>query len=511
MSLDFSGTTHKIDFGTGSSLDNLTPFFAFAWVYLDSNAAPDGGRVYQKGLTSNAQFFSPANPLSVEMTTARGTANCSVVALTSNFAAFGTGKWLFVAVINDTTTSGNNKIYVGDLVTLAAEPSAYITQTAGSGTQGNNNGAPAIVGNRANDNRAIDGKIAYVGIWGGVVPSDNQIHQLQFRPMPTSGCKLFAIPGYNGTGTQPDFSGNGHAGTVTSAAVADHVPIVFRRYGQLYVPYAAAAGGSTFTITPAGVLVPTGALVRDTSKVYLGGATPSGFLGKSSNTTWAGSVTPAGAEVRDTSKNVAGSAGSAGSLIRGAQSTLNGFLDPTGAIARLADKAIGGTVTLAGSISHAIAVVVSGVITPIGTLAKDISVFFAGGLTPTGSLSTIRAVLVTFAGAIGLSGAITRLTDKGAGGVVAPSGVIGFDIAAVLRGSITPLGSLGKLTSKFWSGVVGLAGTLAQIVGLVSPPSVLDITGSYIPVLSMTGSYQPALTVTGNYQPALTITGAYDT
>ena len=52
-----------------------------------------------------------------------------------------------------------------------------------------------------------------------------QMQALQFNLHPTTNTLLLSHYGYNGTGTQPDWSGNGHNGTVTGATVADHVPM----------------------------------------------------------------------------------------------------------------------------------------------------------------------------------------------------------------------------------------------------------------------------------------------
>ena len=52
-----------------------------------------------------------------------------------------------------------------------------------------------------------------------------EIQRQQFRPHPLASTLVFCMLGYAGTGTQPDWSGNGNNGTVTGATVADHVPL----------------------------------------------------------------------------------------------------------------------------------------------------------------------------------------------------------------------------------------------------------------------------------------------
>jgi len=52
-----------------------------------------------------------------------------------------------------------------------------------------------------------------------------EIRSLQFHPRVLSGCVLYSHYGFNGTGTQPDWSGKGNSGTVTGATVSNHVPL----------------------------------------------------------------------------------------------------------------------------------------------------------------------------------------------------------------------------------------------------------------------------------------------
>ena len=52
-----------------------------------------------------------------------------------------------------------------------------------------------------------------------------ELRQQQFRTHPVSGTVVFNILGYNGTGTQPDLSGNFNSGAVTGASQTEHVPV----------------------------------------------------------------------------------------------------------------------------------------------------------------------------------------------------------------------------------------------------------------------------------------------
>lgn len=221
--LSFTNSTDKLSCGTGSSLDSLATRTVIAWVYHTSAV---NGRVWQKGLTTASHLLEYGGVgTTVNANVARATTTCTVSATCTNFAVYGLDKWIFVAATNDTGTAGNNKIFMGDLVTHAAEPSGYSSQSAGSGGVTSNAGAASVIGNKSNDSAAFGGRIALVGIWNRVLTA-GEIKVQQFRPRATSGCVYFSILGYAGTGTHGDLSGNGHTGTVTGAAVAAHVPIV---------------------------------------------------------------------------------------------------------------------------------------------------------------------------------------------------------------------------------------------------------------------------------------------
>jgi hypothetical protein len=146
------------------------------------------------------------------------------------------------AVWDTTLTNTDQKLFSGDAVTPLAEPASYSLQQVGAGTVTDTSVRDFLVGNRDTGVAPHVGSIALVALWDRVMSLDELISQ-QFRPRVSDGCALFSLLGYNGTGTQPDWSGNGNVGTVTGATVADHAPIPFRRVGSLYVPYTVAAGG----------------------------------------------------------------------------------------------------------------------------------------------------------------------------------------------------------------------------------------------------------------------------
>ena len=94
------------------------------------------------------------------------------------------------------------------------------TDAAADWTMGSNQGSLA--------NGAIPYTIAWVGVWNRILTL-GELQDQQFNPHVTSGCVLFSHYGWNGTGTQADWSGGVRNGTVTGATLStDHAPIQVR-------------------------------------------------------------------------------------------------------------------------------------------------------------------------------------------------------------------------------------------------------------------------------------------
>jgi hypothetical protein len=155
----------------------------------------------------------------------RTTTALEVEATYANCPTYGTNKWCFAAITMDFNgANGNQKLYHGDLSTLAVEPSAYSLQTVGTGTRPSDASVDAFIGNSSNANVALGGALSIVAVFNRVL-SLGEIQSWQFDPRMMAGCVGLWRLGDNGTGTQPDYSGNGNAGTVTSATQADNPPL----------------------------------------------------------------------------------------------------------------------------------------------------------------------------------------------------------------------------------------------------------------------------------------------
>jgi hypothetical protein len=263
MALTFGAlTTDRVVHGSDASLDNLDPFTCALWVYpttvtgnrvflSKSSAAgsPNGKFFGFEGATTRLQFIQD-----------RVTTDSVYV---TNLSALTTNKWWFIAVsFNSAGAAGEIvNIYQGDLSATLAE-GTYSTATDGSGANRDDSAISLAVGNTtpASPASAFQGRIAWCGVWNREL-SLAELRMQQFRPHKTSGCVLFTHYGFNGTGAQPDWSGNANAGTVTGATVAEHVPLgpAFGWDVDLPAYAVAAAGGHPILHRHGGSISRTGA------------------------------------------------------------------------------------------------------------------------------------------------------------------------------------------------------------------------------------------------------------
>lgn len=235
MSLVYTGgDTDRVDHGSDASLDNINTMTALAWVFIETETANNVVEVVaHKGVgptpeSAYLQWAKTSNTARYRVVKQRETSNLQVLADASAFSVHGLNKDLFfVSTWNTTGSNSDQKIYLGDRSTPAAEPSSYVTQEAGSGAATNDAADPLSVGGDSGG-RSLDGRISYIQIIS-VALTEAEIHKIQFSPLYASrhSSAVLFVPDYgisNGTGTQRDLSGNGNDGTVTGAVVGEHVP-----------------------------------------------------------------------------------------------------------------------------------------------------------------------------------------------------------------------------------------------------------------------------------------------
>lgn len=222
MALDFvTAGTDVVNHGSDTSLDDLSAVTRMFWIKPDVFASNDS--IWGKKQGSINQRFA-INDGSGNLRIFMDLSVATISYITSSLA-LSTGSWHFVSYTFDNagSTGSRTHIYIGGVSTVAAEPTYSLTDDGG-GTYTADAAANYYVGNNGNIANSFDGKIAWHGCWNRVLPLSEILAQ-QFRPHVTSGCVLFCHYGFNGTGSQADWSGNGNAGTVTGATVADHVSL----------------------------------------------------------------------------------------------------------------------------------------------------------------------------------------------------------------------------------------------------------------------------------------------
>lgn len=220
MSLSITASTDKVNCGSDASIDDLQTLTSIAWIWLNPGTT---ARVWHKGVSPNNHYVNLTTS-SLEHLYQRVTTNQNAWAFNANFAAYGRGKWLYIVGVSDPAVSANNKLYMGDLTTAAAEPSAYGTQDTGSGTFNSDTASDLVLGNRSTDGAAFNGKLAWVAMWNRQL-SPTEIEEQRLWPHRTSGCVLLHHLGENGLLTQWDKSLSQNNGTVTGCSVADDPPL----------------------------------------------------------------------------------------------------------------------------------------------------------------------------------------------------------------------------------------------------------------------------------------------
>jgi hypothetical protein len=219
MALDFvTAGTDVVNHGSDSSLDDLSSFTLAFWAMPDALASNNALWGKLTNTSANNRFVA-SDGLGNLRFFILGSANWDY---RTNDTPVSTGNWYYIAVTFDAGVSPDVAIYVGSPTSILSE-SAYTTSTDGSAkvADSNNN---LHIGNNGNAANCWDGKIATAQIWNRALTL-GELQAQQFRPRVTNGCVLYTHYGFNGTGTQPDWSGNGNSGTVTGATVSDHVPL----------------------------------------------------------------------------------------------------------------------------------------------------------------------------------------------------------------------------------------------------------------------------------------------
>lgn len=284
-----------------------------------------------------------------------------------------------------------------------------------------------------------------------------------------------------GAGALAKLTGRGVAGSVTSAGgLTRNVRKVFfgsvasagallaaRTILVLLAGSVAAVGGLAKRVARAvgGSATGTGNVGRSVGKALAGGVPGVGGLAKRVGRGAAGSVTAQGGLTRRAAKGVGGSStasgavgvrvgkgasgtlAGAGAVARTIRKTLTGAIAATGLLNAIKGAALylvnlAGSIATGGSLGRATRKGLSGQAQAQGSVMKTARKGLVGSLTPTGLLSRVRLLLLSIGGAVGLTGSLTRRTDKTQAGTVEANGSVAKRVDLSLTGLLAPIAAL---------------------------------------------------------------------
>jgi hypothetical protein len=221
MALNFTGNTTRVTHAASATIDNLAALTLMYWCQLPTS--PQGQYFAIKDPSAGTMEWYNSSGDVITFRRARATSALRLEAAVGNFSAYVAGAWIYVCVImNSGGADGDQKLLMGSLTAPAAEPSSYSSRTVGSGALTSESGQVLDVG--AAFNLELNGPGAIFHLVNRAMPVA-EVQAQRLMPRPVDGSVIFCHYGYNGTGTQPDWSGKGNSGTVTAATVAAHVPL----------------------------------------------------------------------------------------------------------------------------------------------------------------------------------------------------------------------------------------------------------------------------------------------
>lgn len=205
-----------IEHGSAAALDDMTVGAVAFWLFTTSDTARQN--ILSKSGNVTMELGENATPSNIYFTKTRATISQIVNAQVANFANYAINKWLFVVVNFDTVTDGNNTLWIGDLDSVAAEPSVYTTQLAGVGALTTDAASNLRIGRHATaTGRQFVGPIAEIWVFNKNINSTEREQLRTYGAITDSAATLLhGQYGMNGaTGAVADLTGNGNTGTVT--------------------------------------------------------------------------------------------------------------------------------------------------------------------------------------------------------------------------------------------------------------------------------------------------------
>lgn len=233
MSLTFAGsTTDKVTVTNPLTFGAGTEFTYDLWVKQDS--APANAAGTNKGSNDLLVFFNNWFSNVIRATTDANT-------VPSGGTVFPDANWTYLAITY--SEADGIRFFRGTLTTAPVELGYASPRTVGSGNTAADSGDLYIC-NRGSTGSNSPAHTIHSAQLSNTRLTLGQITARWRRSRNYANTVFRLSLGNNGTGTQPDLSGNGHSGTVTGATQTANAPLPKSRRKIAY-PYAiVAAGGS---------------------------------------------------------------------------------------------------------------------------------------------------------------------------------------------------------------------------------------------------------------------------
>jgi hypothetical protein len=155
---------------------------------------------------------------------ASGATSVLIQADAANYAAFGLNKWLCLVMRWDTAgANADQSIWLGDELTTPAGPSAYTTQTVGSGTPDTTAGSITVGNSKLTTTRWVRGRVGFHALFPTRL-SDADVNAV-WRGLYQNSPTIWWRFGANGTTDVPDQAGS-NTGIITGLSSPDQQPAV---------------------------------------------------------------------------------------------------------------------------------------------------------------------------------------------------------------------------------------------------------------------------------------------
>lgn len=247
MSLTFTNaTTDKVTIAAATSINALQQVTTLTWMYPTGFATNQF--IIGKRTDVNAGWGARIDDTSGNIFVNKPTGSAGSNAVSTG-GPLTVNAWNFVVTTGSNDISTNNcRIFVGNLNALVAEVSYASRVDRAAASAFDDSGWPLMLGNRNNSTQSFAGRLGIQAMFNRILTLE-EMQSWQFNPRMLPGCVGLWLLGDNGTGTQPDYSGNGNSGTVTGATQSDNPPLR-RRFGRrlldaLYATAAPPAGGGS--------------------------------------------------------------------------------------------------------------------------------------------------------------------------------------------------------------------------------------------------------------------------